>query len=106
MGRYRLLPSAEIELEAIHEYTTETWGSAQAKTYLSGLRRCFENLARHPLIAPLANPGSPIRIALYREHRILYRPGPEGIEVGRVLHQARDFARILDRFRDLAERDS
>jgi plasmid stabilization system protein ParE len=48
MGAYRLLPSAKLDIEAIHEYTCETWSPAQARAYLAGLRRRLEQLAEFP----------------------------------------------------------
>jgi plasmid stabilization system protein ParE len=100
MGRYRLLPTAVRDIEAIREYTESTWGYTQAETYLTGLRQRLQQLAAHPAMAP-SIPGSPVRIALYREHRILYRPTDQGIDIGRVLHQAKDLAPALDRFTHL-----
>jgi plasmid stabilization system protein ParE len=55
-------------------------------------------------MAPAAFPGSPVRVALYREHRILYRITSDGIEIGHVLHQGKDFSQILERFAHLLAR--
>lgn len=105
MGRYRLLPTAVRDIEAIREYTESTWGFTQAETYLTGLRQRLQQLAAHPLMAP-SIPGSPVRIALYREHRILYRPTDQGIEIGHVLHQAKDFGQAIRRFMQLLAKKS
>lgn len=44
-----------------------------------------------------------MRVALYRQHRILYQPVAHGIEVLRVVHQARDFAAALQRLETVRE---
>lgn len=98
-GMARVLYAAEArkDLESIYGYTVEEWSVGQAKRYLGGLRKKCDLLADHPRMAPAAASGSSLRVALYREHRLLYLPIAGGIEVLRIVHQARDFAATLER---------
>jgi plasmid stabilization system protein ParE len=103
MARVHYVADARSDLKDIHGYTVEEWGSDQAARYLRGLRRRCEMLSRHPRMAPATAPGSPLRVALYREHRILYEPVTGGIEVLRIVHQARDFGAVLERIAAIGE---
>lgn len=94
---YRLRPAARRALVQIFDYTESEYGRLQAEKYLQGLRESFGHLARFPNMAPAATPGSAVRIALFRRHRIFYRVGEDGIVIGAILHQAQDFARTLAR---------
>ena len=106
MVEYRLLPAAKRDIEAIYEYTKDTWGATQARIYLTGLRRRLETLADFPKTAPVSSFSSEIRVALYEKHRILYRIIPEGIEVGLIPHQAQDIVPELERYASLLARKS
>ena len=66
---------------------------------MSGLEKKLEQLAAFPESAPAWRPGSPLRIATFERHRILYRKAEDGITVVRMLHQARDFVQIIHRYR-------
>lgn len=101
----RVLYAAEVQkdLRSIYGYGAHEWSTAQAAKYLRGLREKCGLLAGQPRMAPLTAPGIPLRVALYREHRILYRPVTGGIEVLRIVHQAQHFAAILDRLEAVRE---
>jgi toxin ParE1/3/4 len=47
--RYRLTPRAVADLDAIADYTIETWGPDQLESYLGSLIRRFEWLCENPL---------------------------------------------------------
>ena len=88
----RLAVSLEAlsDLEEIRQYTAEQSGEAQARAYLTGLREAFELLAVHPASGKAIAPGSNLRCSIYRRHRIVYRQRADRLEVGRVLHVARE----------------
>ena len=45
MAHYDLTHAAEEDLRGIWHYTHETWGAAQADTYLDRIKRCCEAIA-------------------------------------------------------------
>ena len=79
---------AEAEIDSIAEYTTNTWGRAQADVYLTKLDDGFGLLARNPL---LGRSCDWIRAGLRRheieKHVVFYRIVTGGIRISRVLHQ-------------------
>jgi toxin ParE1/3/4 len=79
---------AEVDIDRIAAYTTETWGSRQTDRYLGQLEDAFHLLAQNPLIGRSCEA---IRAGLYRfevgKHVVFYRAEPGGILVVRVLHQ-------------------
>jgi toxin ParE1/3/4 len=96
MPRPRLTEKAREDLQDIWRYALGTFGPEQAKRYLNGLREKLNLLAAIPGMAPPFSAEPTIRIGLYEKHRILYRETPQGIEIGRVLHQAQEFTRDLE----------
>jgi toxin ParE1/3/4 len=46
---FRLTPRAAADLDAIADYTIETWGLAQLEIYLMGFNNRFQWLADNPL---------------------------------------------------------
>ena len=48
MAEIRLRPKARSDIDAICEYTVETWGIQQARHYLNGLRVVCVGLAGKP----------------------------------------------------------
>lgn len=49
-------------------------------------------------MAPRIDREKPARLAVYREHRILYRETEEGIEIGRVFSHWQEPAQIIDEY--------
>jgi toxin ParE1/3/4 len=87
-GRYRLSALAEADLAGILDYTTETWGAAQADRYLDVLIESFEHTARMPSLGRLCNAVSPgVRRIETGKHVVFYRPAEDGVLIIRVLHQ-------------------
>jgi toxin ParE1/3/4 len=93
--RPALSPEAVADLEEIRQYTFERFGEDQARRYLSGLRKAFEELASCPDSGREIAPGSEIR---YWIHRSLYRERGNHLEIGRIIHVAREqeLQRALD----------
>lgn len=94
-----LSPEAAADLEEIRQYTSEQFGEDQARRYLSGLREAFEQLASYPSSGREIVPGSEIRCWIHRGHyRVLYRERGGRLEIGRIIHTAREqeLQRALD----------
>jgi toxin ParE1/3/4 len=79
---------AEADIDAIAEYTANTWGPVQTDVYLAKLEDGFALLARNPL---LGRSCDSIREGLRRheieKHVVFYRIVTGGIRIVRVLHQ-------------------
>lgn len=100
MRQPHLTEKAREDLQEIRRYTLKVYGAAQADRYLAGLREKLNLLAAIPGMSPRITATDPaIRMGLYEQHRILYRETENGIEVGRVLHQAQEFTRRLEAYR-------
>ena len=67
---FRLTPRAAADLDAIADYTINTWGLAQLETYLLGIGARFQWLAENPLAGRERNDVHPG-----------YRSYPEGSHV-------------------------
>jgi toxin ParE1/3/4 len=89
-------PEAEVDIEAIADYTITQWGIEQARHYVGDLRRTIERLAvdglRRPEEAQLF-PG--LRRARSGHYFIFYLIDDERVDVIRVLHERRDAMRQL-----------
>ena len=97
--RPALSPEATADLEEIRQYTAERFGEDQARRYLSGLRQAFEQLASHPGSGREIASDSEIRCWIYRsQYRVLYRERGDRLEIGRIIHTAREqeFQRALE----------
>ena len=99
--RPSLSPEAIADLEEIRQYTADRFGEDQARRYLSGLWHAFEQLVSYPGSGQVIAPGSEIRCWIHRgQYRVLYRERGDRLEIGRIIHTARDdeFQRALDFF--------
>ena len=67
---FRLTPRAAADLDAIADYTIETWGLAQLEAYLTGFNNRFQWLADNPLAGRERNDVHPD-----------YRSYPEGSHI-------------------------
>lgn len=45
MAKFVVQKAADHRLDGIYKYTLETWGQAQAETYIRGLFDCFHDIA-------------------------------------------------------------
>jgi toxin ParE1/3/4 len=85
---YTFSKLAESDLQAILDYTVDTWGGEQAKIYLDGLVDCFKRLAKKPLLGRECDDLRPrVRRIEYEKHVVFYRRTEAGIRILRVLHQ-------------------
>jgi len=89
---YWLTPAADQDIVGIWQYTSETWGIAQANNYLDQIEQCLKGLVENPR---RGKPRDEIRKG-YRSshcghHLIFYRKNPKKqIEVVRLLHERMD----------------
>ena len=88
-GVYSLSRSAQRDIEDIRSYTLARYGQEQVETYLGGLRRHFEFIAKFPGIGRPV-PTSALRTSPFEHHRTFYREAPEGIRIERILHERQD----------------
>ena len=93
MAACRLTPKAADDLDGIHEYTITNFGLEQARDYLNGLRRRFDDLAEHPVLGREADRLTPgLRRYPYHSHVVFYMPEDEG-----VLHESMDAPAVWPR---------
>lgn len=79
---------AESDLQAILDYTVDTWGGEQAGIYLDGLVDCFNRIAKTPLLGRGCDELRPgMRRIECNKHVVFYRQTKAGIRIIRVLHQ-------------------
>jgi toxin ParE1/3/4 len=96
LAEYRLTPTAERDLEAIWEYTTQQWGAEQADHYVDILTSAFAELAQFPKAAPACDRIRPgYRRSRVERHMIYFRLTDYGIAVIRLLHERMDVLRHL-----------
>ena len=90
--RYALTNAAARDLDAIWDYTADTWSIDQADRYIAEIGVACEALARGDKIGRPADdirPGS--RKFAVGSHVLFFRQRPDGVtEVVRVLHQQMD----------------
>lgn len=93
MTRFRLSHQAERDLEEIADRNPTA-----AVRVLEGLLNKFALLGDNPLLGQLRPdlPHSPCSFTA-GNFVILYKPATNGIEVGRVVHAARDLGALLRR---------
>lgn len=94
----QIVLSAEAfrDLDAIWDYTIETWSAEQAESYLSGLDRVLHLLAEQPQIARERSeirPGA--RLHAYGKHLILFTASADTLAVVRIVHAQADWLTLL-----------
>jgi len=86
MANYKLSREAEEDLYRIWSYGLETFGQTQADAYFHRLTKCFENIAKQPLLYPRVDY---IRKGYHRcvcgVDSIFYRIEADTVEIIRVL---------------------
>ena len=97
MINWRLRPLAEVDIEAIADYTAANWGQTQALRYLNELRAGFDQLCIDTWR------GSPVfdrhdSMLRYRVGGQIVVFGREGaaVDIVRVLHERMDIDSQLD----------
>lgn len=94
MAAYRLSKKAAADLDGIHEYSVEHFGTAQARSYLNRLHERFEILAQQPMLGRQSDHFAPkLRRYEYRSHVAFYVPEDGGVMIVRVLHKSMDVSR-------------
>lgn len=96
MTGYVLSPAAETDVNNIWDYTVETWGVAQAASYVGDIRDVCAALAKEQHL------GRPVAVrdgyhkAPVGMHMVYFRRSNDGvIVVVRILHQNMDAERHL-----------
>lgn len=88
MAKFKLTRLAVADLEAILDYTLETWGQRQADRYLGDLEACFQELADQPGLGRSCDGIRPgLRRMEHGRHVVFFRSRDYGIRIIRILHQ-------------------
>jgi toxin ParE1/3/4 len=96
MADYKLSVAAESDLDAIYNYTFETFGPRQADIYLESLGDAFRRLAGMPEVGRKADGLRPgLFRYLFQSHMIFYTNENDEIVTRRVLHARMDFGSRL-----------
>jgi toxin ParE1/3/4 len=92
MIQYVLSPRAQADLDAIWDYTAETWGVDQAERYVRLLQHGIETVAADPRRGSSCDEiRTGYRKYLAGSHVVFYRLASEGIDIVRILHSHMDF---------------
>ena len=101
-GRIIKLPHALRDLDEAAAYIQRLSTPQRAIRFLRAADSTFAMLAGMPGMGTRYEPDEPIYAGLryfplngHRKYQVFYRPAPDGIEVVRVLHGARDIHGIL-----------
>jgi plasmid stabilization system protein ParE len=94
--------AAESDLEAIGDWIAKD-NPGRAMTFVRELRRSCVDIGPRPLGYPFVEHrrGEGIRRKVHGNYLIFYRVWLDAVEILRVLHGARDYARILFSENDL-----
>ncbi len=90
-GTFRLTPRAAEDLDAIADYTRETWGLGQMENYLRSLNKRFEWLAVNSLAGRERHDVHPgYRSFPEGSHIIFYVVGDEHIDIIGIPYKSMD----------------
>jgi toxin ParE1/3/4 len=102
-GRYRVLPSADRDLDDQAGYLAEHAGLQTALRFYANAASSFATIAGMPGIGEPWRSTDPClagtrvgRIKGFERHLIFYRPTDDGVDIIRVLHGTRDLPIALD----------
>lgn len=98
MADARFSNRADLDLEAIANYTIRRFGIAKADEYRALLTKAAETAANFPFSGRqyTTKSGTIYRRCNAGRHVLFYCPNDDGIFVVRVLHLMMDFDRYLD----------
>ncbi|SCZ84995.1 type II toxin-antitoxin system RelE/ParE family toxin [Nitrosomonas mobilis] len=97
MARYQIQTEADLDIDKIYEDGIETWGLAQARSYVLGLHERFEFLADNPNIGVNSDELTPnLQRFRYGRHVVFFINTDTGIIIVRVLGEEMDFKRHID----------
>jgi toxin ParE1/3/4 len=88
-------PVAEADLEEIGDYIAQD-NPSRAVTFIDEIRSRFEAIGRNPLVyaeRPEVDPG--VRACVHGSYVIFFYVTDTVIEIARVLHGARNIARLF-----------
>lgn len=95
-------PAADRDLVAAYRHYAREAGRRVADRFFAEAESTFSRLSAMPRLGKLYEPEEPLfadlrylPISRFRDYLVFYRPLPNGIEVFRVLHGARDIDAIL-----------
>jgi toxin ParE1/3/4 len=89
-------PSAQNDIDSIHDYTSQTWGLAQAERYVGQVRdACYELRDGRQIGQDICHVREGYLRLRCGSHFIYYRESASHITVQRILHQRMDLARHL-----------
>jgi plasmid stabilization system protein ParE len=86
----RLTPRAEAEVAEVRRYSREAWGTAQAKRYLTGLGRRFQEIAAGTAAHQDAEIGDGYRRCRYERHIIIFKDEGGSVRIVHVFHERMD----------------
>ena len=96
MAEFRLRPKARSDIDAIWDYTVQTWGVQQARSYIAGLRDVCTQLADNPELGKCRDElHKGLRVYPSGKHVVFYITMDKGIDVVRILHGSMDTRRHL-----------
>jgi toxin ParE1/3/4 len=96
VAEYRLRPKARSDIDAIWDYTVQSWGVQQALHYLNGLRDVCTELADNPELGKCRDElYKGLRVYPSGKHLVFYLIIENGIDVVRILHGSMDVQRHL-----------
>jgi len=86
---------AENDLDAIFDYSVESWGLERAVRYLGDLRAACESLARGDRAGREVSGRNGLRRHVVRSHIIYFRHHGARVDIIRILHGAQGSERNL-----------
>ncbi len=92
---YLISPEAEADLEEIGDYIAQD-NPHRAVTFIDEIRTKFEQISRMPLAyveRPEIEPG--VRACVHGSYVIFFYATGQTVEIARVLHGARNIARLF-----------
>ncbi len=92
MREIRLTPQAEAEVAEVRRYSRRAWGAVQARSYLTGLGRRFQEIAAGTAAHRDAEIGNGYRRCRYRRHIIIFREEPDSVRIVHIFHERMDIA--------------
>jgi toxin ParE1/3/4 len=96
VDKFQLTNRAVTDLSDIADFTIQTFGIEQARSYRNGLNHCFEILAENPQLGRnVAELAPNLKRFEYQSHIVFYIPKESHILIVRILHQRMEFKRHL-----------
>ncbi len=103
IGRYRVLPAADRDLDDQAAYLATEGSLGTALRFFEAASSTFGKIADMPGMGEWWESANPRlaglrvwRVQGFEKHLIFYRPADDGIEIIRVLHGARDIDSVLE----------